>query len=133
MGMPGFDVSVKFVFTHKSKRGTSAAGIWALEIALLRMAFQVTREIMLSRKSFPVLASRNIAPMGLYMALEMSIQVGNGLECDSGFSRSTARPLARTWNSEVLSGLIAMAMKVLSEVFFTQERLLFAGWPFTTH
>ena len=42
MGMPSFDVSVKFVFTRKSKRGTSAARIWALKIVFLRMGFQMT-------------------------------------------------------------------------------------------
>ena len=56
--------------------------------------------------------------MGLYMMLEMPVEVGLGLECDSGFSRSTARPLARTWNTEVFSGLIAVVMQVLSKALF---------------
>lgn len=63
MGMPGFDVSIKFVFSQKSEKGTGAARIRALEFAFFRMAFQVTREVMLSRKPFPVLASRDITPM----------------------------------------------------------------------
>ena len=74
---------------------------------------------MLSRKPFPVLASRDITPMGLYMMLEMPVEVGLGLECDSGFSRSTARPLAHTWNNEVVSGHIAVVMQVLSKALFS--------------
>jgi hypothetical protein len=80
-----------------------------------------------------VLASRDITPMGLYMMLEMPVEVGLGLECDSGFSRSTARPLAYTWNDEVVSSLIAMTMQVLRKVLLREERLLFAGWPLATH
>jgi hypothetical protein len=43
MGMPSFDVSVKFVFPRKSERTTGAARIRAVECAFLRMGFQVTR------------------------------------------------------------------------------------------
>ena len=82
---------------------------------------------MLSRKPFAVLATRDITPMGLYMMLEMPVEVGLGLECDSGFSRSTARPLAYTWNDEVVSHLITMVMQVLSKVLYSEERLLLAG------
>jgi len=88
---------------------------------------------MLSRKPFPVLASRDIAPMRLHMKLEMSVEIGLGLECNSRFSRSTARPLAYTWNNEIVSRLITMAMQVLSKVVFREERCLFAGWPFAAH
>jgi hypothetical protein len=71
--------------------------------------------------------------MGLYMMLEMPVEVGLGLECDPGFSRSTARPLAYTWSDEVVFYLIAMTMQVLSKVLLREERLLFAGWPLATH
>jgi hypothetical protein len=74
---------------------------------------------MLSRKPFPVLASRDFAPMGLHMKLEMLVEFGFGLEHDTGFSRSTARPLARTWNNEVVSGLITVVMQVLSKALFS--------------
>jgi hypothetical protein len=94
MGMPSFDVIVKFVFPRKSEKTTGAARIRAFECTILRMGFQVTLEISLSRKPFPVLAARDIAPMGLHMTLEMLVEVGLGLDCDPGFSRSAARPLA---------------------------------------
>jgi hypothetical protein len=42
MGMPSFDVIVKFIFAWKSDRTTRAAGIRALEFVFLRMSFQVT-------------------------------------------------------------------------------------------
>jgi hypothetical protein len=94
MGMPSFDVIVKFVFPGKSEKTTGAARIRAFECTILRMGFQVALEISLSRKPFPVLAARDIAPMGLHMMLEMLVEVGLGLDCDPGFSRSAARPLA---------------------------------------
>ena len=74
---------------------------------------------MLSRKPFPVLASRDFAPMGLHMKLEMLVEFGLGLERNSGFSRSAARPLSYTWNDEVVSHLITMAMQVLSKALFS--------------
>lgn len=43
MGMPTFDVSVKFVFPRKSESTTGAARIRAVECASLQMGFQVTR------------------------------------------------------------------------------------------
>ena len=43
MGMPTFDMSVKFVFPRKSERTTGAARIRAVECASLQMGFQVTR------------------------------------------------------------------------------------------
>lgn len=71
--------------------------------------------------------------MDLHMTLEMLVEVGLGLECDSGFSRSTARPLAYAWNDEVIPRVISMVMQVLSKVLLSEERLFFAGWPFATH
>jgi hypothetical protein len=133
MGMPSFDVRVKFVLPRKSERTTGAARLRTVECAFLRMGFQVTRQVMLSRKPFPVLASKDIAPMSLHMTLEMPVEVGLGLECDSGSSGSTTRPLAHTGNDEVVPRFITMAMQVLSKVLFTEERLLFARWPLATH
>jgi hypothetical protein len=94
MGMPSFDVIVKFIFPRKSEKTTGAARIRAFECTILRMGVQVTLEISLSRKPFSVLATRDIAPMGLHMTLEMPVEGDLGLDCDPGFSRSTARPLA---------------------------------------
>jgi hypothetical protein len=68
-----------------------------------------------------------------HMMLEMPIEVGLGLECDSRYSRSTARPLAYTWNDKVVSRLISMVTQVLIKALLSEERLLFAGWPFATH
>jgi hypothetical protein len=82
---------------------------------------------MLSREPFPMLASSDMAPMGLHMKLEMPVEVGLGLERTSGFSRSAARPLAYTWSNEDVSHLITMAMQVLSKFLYSVERLLFAG------
>jgi hypothetical protein len=73
-----------------------------------------------------MLASIDMAPMGIHMKLEMPVEVGLGLEC-SGFSRSAAGPLAYTRNGEVVSHLITMAMQVLSKVLYSEDRLLFAG------
>lgn len=67
------------------------------------------------------------------MTLKMPVEVGLSPECDSGFSRSTARPLAYTWNGEVFPHLITMTMQVLSKVFLSRETLSFAGWPFAMH
>jgi hypothetical protein len=133
MGMPSIDMRVKFILPRKSERTTGAARIRTVECVFLRMGFQVTLQVMLSRKPFPLLASRDITPMSLHMKLEMPVEVGHGLEWESGFSGSTTRPLAHTWSDELVPRYIMMAMQVLSKVLFTEERLLFAGWPLATH
>ena len=118
VGMPSFDVSVKFVFAQKSDIGTSAAWIRTIKLAFLRMAFQVTVQVIVSRKPFPMLASRDIAPIDFHMTLEMAVEFGRSLECKAGSFRSTARPLACTWSNEVAECLVAMVIQVLSEVLF---------------
>jgi len=133
VGMLSFDVSVKFVFALKSDIGTAAARIRTVEFSFRRMGFQVTRQVILSRKPFSMLASRDIAPVDFHMTLEMAVEVGLSLKCSTGFFRSTARPLACTWNNEVVACLVTMVIQVLSEVLFIYERLLFAGRPFTMH
>jgi len=133
VGMSSFNVDVKFVFSRKSDRTAGAARIRTVEIVFLRMGSQVTLQVTLSRKAFPVLTSRDIAPVELHMILEMSVKIDLVLEYGSKSPRSAARPLTFTLNDEVASRLITMAMQMLSKLLFSEECLSFAGWPFTTH
>ncbi|OBT39036.1 hypothetical protein VE00_10812 [Pseudogymnoascus sp. WSF 3629] len=131
--MQGHEVRLKIFDSIERLLGRTSMNIASAGLDIVHEMGMPNFNVMPSCKPFPVLASRDIAPMGLQMKLEMPVEVGVGLECDSRFSRSTARPLARTWNNELAFNVIAMVMQVLNKLLCGQERLLFARWPFTTH